>query len=89
MKCPSCGADNHHNNSKCVKCGSYIASSTPHEKYGDLRCPDCGSNDLDIIKTLDGKVLDPDAKHPGDLLGAFKKDQIEIVRHCNKCGREF
>ncbi len=86
MKCPNCYAENHHNNRVCSKCGALIAS-TPHEKYGDLRCPDCGSNELEIITLENGKVVDPNKKR--SIFSKLKKKEITTVRKCKKCNREF
>ncbi len=86
MKCPNCHADNNHDNKVCVKCGAQL-SSTPHENQGPLRCPACGSTDIEKITMQNGKVVDPNAKK--GLSAIFGKKDYEVVRKCRGCNKEF
>lgn len=98
MKCPNCGSEE--NGQFCTKCGAEIrpqqqaqfsrqnstAQDGPH-----VRCPRCGSSDLEVISDVQGKGASFWKLCCCGLLGLCGTGKTTTTHYwvCKSCGNKF
>lgn len=96
--CSKCGTKNERNTNYCVNCGETIAEGRIVKPDDDdvVRCPQCGSKNVEFVTYQAGNHLD--GKNacigwllcgPIGLLLGNKKTDAKTVRKCKMCGKEF
>lgn len=95
MRCPNCG--NEYNTNACPNCGYTGTPVQPQPQFqqaqnaGGIRCPKCGSNNLQAISDVKGKGASFWKLCFCGLLGlcGAGKTKTEHYWVCGNCGNKF
>ena len=95
--CHKCGTKNSANSVVCKHCGAKLHKENADNHKDEVRCPKCGSNNVEFVTYQASSNFDKGDACCGYLVcgpigllaGAKEKTPAKTVRKCKSCGHEF
>lgn len=92
--CHKCGAKNLATDTYCESCGAKLHKDDDEDV---VRCPKCGSTQVEFVTKTEGEAFDSGGACcgwllcgiPGLIIGGKGNQKQVTVKKCKKCGHEF